>query len=134
MQGYPNFGKVKTIVLPCDFREELTIDEYREKFGIDLREFISLGSIVKDMKFNAPNSLVLISTRSGIMEGAYNVNMLVPVTTSSFQVHNSEDQKDASLTLGGYNTEENSLYGITFKIKHTDEFKIENLKVSYKGF
>ena len=39
--SYPAFGKVKTIVLPIP-GEELTLNEYRDKYGIDLREFIKV--------------------------------------------------------------------------------------------
>lgn len=45
--GYPNFGQVKTIVLPFmtnskDENTIFTIDEYKKDTGIDLRDFIVL--------------------------------------------------------------------------------------------
>lgn len=53
--SYPNFGKVKTIVLPLvdTGANGITIDEYREKTGIDLRDIIA---------FDAPNGRIVFKT------------------------------------------------------------------------
>lgn len=40
--GYPNFGKVKTIVLPAD-HDEMTLEEYKQKYGIDIKSFLSIS-------------------------------------------------------------------------------------------
>lgn len=44
--GYPNFGKVKTIVLPLvdTGTDGLTIAQYREKTGIDLRDIVKIDT------------------------------------------------------------------------------------------
>ena len=48
--GYPSIGKVKTIVLPClgSGAPLMTIESYKEKFGIDLRDILAIidGRIV----------------------------------------------------------------------------------------
>lgn len=41
--GYPNFGKVKTIVLPTP-DENLSYEQYKEKFGIDLKDIVKIAS------------------------------------------------------------------------------------------
>ena len=40
--GYPNFGKDKTIVLPIDGDDIYTIESYKSKFGIDLRDILEI--------------------------------------------------------------------------------------------
>ena len=44
--AYPNFGKVKTIVLPFNLQDDngISLDEYKEKYGIDIRDLFVLNS------------------------------------------------------------------------------------------
>lgn len=46
--GYPNFGIVKTVVIPSLIElldaDGITLDEYQKRFGIDLKNFIEIVS------------------------------------------------------------------------------------------
>lgn len=56
--SYPNFGKVKTITIPINLGEELTLKQYREKYGIDFNDLaVFTGSIVA---LKRSNTLFLI--------------------------------------------------------------------------
>lgn len=63
--GYPNFGKVKTLVLPYvqEAEDPITIERYKELTGIDLHEFLSIVPTEGEytIKFNAPGTLILLN-------------------------------------------------------------------------
>ena len=44
--GYPTIGKVKTIVLTFDLEDDdgISLDEYKQKYGIDIKEVFGLNS------------------------------------------------------------------------------------------
>lgn len=130
--GYPIFGKVKNIVLPCDTSDPLTLDQYKEKYGIDLKEFLVVENNV--IKFKADNSVIYIQTRNEQgAQAVYGTSFLCPVTSSLITAYES-GQSSAKLMLGVYNNDEQDYCGIGLTIDKDDEYTLDNVKVSYYGF
>ena len=135
--AYPNFGKVKTIVLPIPY-SWIGIDEYKEKYGIDLKEFIKLNFTSKSIELEkSPNTLILIDLSDSIdYAGFIGLPALVPL--GSFSVMDPEyydsGVNDATLNymLFKYSTDD-GLLGLAilrFRISKDDDFSYDNLKIS----
>ena len=133
--GYPNFGKVKTIVLSCcNQDDEISIEEYKNRYGIDLKEFLSVNANKKTLEFKAKNSMVLVESTTVNLAGMDSTNILIPVTRSFMSAHDVDAGVDAVLILGGYNESESSIYGINFRVPHRKDLNLDNVVISYKGF
>ena len=130
--GYKNFQVPKTIYLPISRADEdLTLAQYKEKYGIDLKPFIilngdSLGGSV-DFKFpmNTEIKMVLIddsySTTIPAVGNITNVDMV------DYYVEGSTDGVTAVL----YSTINESFgWGMNFAIKKETAFNIDNILVS----
>ena len=62
--SYKNFGKVKTIIIPVDdYDNETSLDVYKEKYGIDLRDYFRFNAQGMQIKDNehTKNALILIN-------------------------------------------------------------------------
>lgn len=120
--GYPIFGKVKTIVLPGNentMTSQLTLEEYKKRFGIDLTDFIYLaenGNI--DLK-NCENTLFLGVDFNGI---------LIPLSILSRSTYSAGSQS-GSLTLGFKNSGDEDYCGIVLHIDATEPFELGSLVV-----
>lgn len=124
MAGYPNFGKVKTLVLPLPERD-ISIDEYKDLYGIDLREFIELTDD-KSIQFKdgLPNTLVLIDDIT-LSESSIRLNSV----TYTMHKNYIEGNQDAVFGLAYYGDGDG--FGAIWElvISKNEEFKIENIKV-----
>ena len=130
--GYPNFGKVKTVVLPLT-DEALTINEYKEKYGIDLKQFIVLddgGFITLDNNF-LDSTLILI--RQSKSSGA--TTPLVPcqkVVTEAAYI--ADNQQATTLLASCYNEAEEGFYGLALFIEPSAEFSVDNIRINTREF
>ena len=129
--SYPNFGKVKTIVLPCP-DEPMSIEEYKNAYGIDLRGMI----VLKDNNIEFKNDILessLILLRQSRAVG--DITPLVPVmgVYSAYTYESGVTPADTKL-LTRYNNEENGYYGIQLKINEDVEFKLDNLLIQTMEF
>lgn len=122
-RSYPTFGKIKTIVLPTP-DHPLTLEEYQEQFGIDLKGFLTLDSITKCIEFHADNSLVLIK-----IIGA--VSQFLRCITSFDYTPFDEGNDDAVTILGWYNAPEEQYEGLRLIIDKDTSFSLANVKVSF---
>ena len=123
--GYPNFGKVKTVVLPIP-NEELTLDEYKEKYGIDLRElvtvsddYVSLRGDIAYYCYDAENRLYEDATH---YLGQHSLFPISAVSTNTIGNNNF-------YAFGFWDSLEGGINGIQFKM--AGDFKYENLTVIF---
>ena len=127
--GYPNFGKVKTIVLPCP-SDSLTIAQYKERYGIDLSNYLRLEDA--SIYFKAPeNTLILLNDEGG----QTTADFISRVNTISFieKQEWEEGNTDGVLNFGAwYVPSENAYEGLSFVISKSEEFKLENLLIIAK--
>ena len=123
--GYPSFGKVKTIVLPIDAIDgEMTIEQYKEKYGIDLKDLIYLDELNKTILLkNKDNLLILVNDMSS--------NSYLPIfCPPSISVQAWEEGN----SNGNISFLDNSNdFGVIIEISQDDNFKIENVKVYQSG-
>ena len=129
--SYPIYGKVKTIVLPIP-AGVLTLDQYKENYGIDLKEFIGLeanGAIT--MSFPR-NTQVLLDA-----EDIAGVNTFMPAIkgsllsiSASISTSYSAGATDANITIGAYNYDDSGIIGLQIECDKDVSFELDNLKIS----
>ena len=122
--GYPNFGKVKTLVLPLP-RNETSIDEYKNLYGIDLRDFVELSEEgIISLKNGLPNTSIFIDDIT-LLESGIRLN----ATNGTMSQQYEEGVTDAIFGLiftgDGQNT--GSIWEII--IPKDADFNIDNIKV-----
>lgn len=120
MSAYPNFGKVKTIVLPIPEFGNFTINQYKEKYGIDLRDILKVEGSEIIVKTNA---FILLFDAVGTIWSRY----LFPNDFSS--VSYEEGSADAELVWIYKDSNGDVSIGIQFFIDKNDPCDIENLKL-----
>ena len=130
--GYDIFGKSKTIVLPVPGVQGMSLEEYKNKYGIDLKDFIRLDGT--RITFNTNHSLILIdgSTYDGLLLVNGIENAIIPSTDSSLEDYVA-GSSDARLTIGVYNVEEEIVCGISFYLSRNKEFSIDNIELFPAG-
>lgn len=76
MQGYPNFGAVKTIVIPALVESDgpYTLDQYKEKFGIDFRDFVTISPDGRFVHVDFGFSLVLVAPFNTMNDKPQNIH------------------------------------------------------------
>ena len=118
---YPPFGKVKTIVLPVkNIPYGSSIEEYKELFGIDLKDFIELD---EDGYINfkpKPNDFYLLQCE--ILGGGFVLLPIATVGRTKYVFGNT----DGDLSLQGIENSE----GIVFWVDSSDDFTLENVKIA----
>ena len=130
--GYPNFGKVKTIVLPLIATPDggITIEEYKKATGIDLSDFFQLRS--EEIHFVADAHILGCVTKS-FMENYgyyYEGTNYVPMTDCARETY-EEGATDGELSIvfdnafGGLETNG----GIRFVISKDLPFALENIRI-----
>lgn len=130
--SYENFGVVKTLVLPIP-ETEISVDEYKERFGIDLKEYLILqdGLIGFDFK----NCIVYLSDYKnyvgGIVSG-YTQNFVFPIACIKYQAWES-GSNDGYLQLGSYDSTQLVVDGLHLFIERDKDFEIDNIKIGGAG-
>lgn len=129
MSAYPNFGKVKTIVIPVPI-EQLNINEYKEKYGIDLRDFVLLDKQYGRM-YLKPNAFYLIDFNTAvgsslIGEESANFAGLFPISKLNASAYVSGNV-DAKLRI---ETPAEDFY-LEIGIPNTLEFSYDNLYIFF---
>ena len=126
--SYKPFGKTKTITLPISVDdEEMSIYQYKEKYGIDLREIIDLfldaGS--GNIRFKV-DALILVQVHK------LNVPCRIFVPNKYYYVTWTSGETDGalSLTLIDYSGDAFDA-GIALKIPYDKDFIIENLTITH---
>lgn len=122
------FGKVKTIVLPGNLKSEktkYTIDEYKEAFGIDLRELL----VLKDSQINLnpkvfENAQILVEFAT--ITGAV---VLCPAFPDPESIYAS-GETDGVMKLMYVSPSGNYGAGLRFEIPMEETFDISNLLIS----
>lgn len=126
--GYPVFGKVKTIVLPTNLTQPVTIEEYKDLFGIDLKDFIYLDADYHVIKIKAPNTMFLLDMNGlDYVFGNYGDHL---ESAHSIMISSYTAGSDSATTFLW--TANNSLEGegIVLNIDKDSPFSIDNLMVS----
>ena len=124
------FGKVKTIVLPGNAEAEklqFTIEEYKETYGIDLRDFL----VLKEMCIRL-NPKVVVNTQILVEFGTpLGATVLCPAVEDMISEYQSGED-DASTELSFVTS--NGNIGLRFKISKAKPFDISNLEVQVLEF
>lgn len=120
----------KELYLPCSVLDgNMTLDEYKAKYGIDLKPFIRLeddGTIY----FDFPHL-----TKCYICDLDYGSSDLPDVGEVNYNNGQQWDEgaDDGELMIGHYDLNQNNGYSIKFSISRNAEFSIENIVVSEQG-
>ena len=124
--GYKNFQVVKEIYLPIQRSDNLTLAEYKEKYGIDLKPFVSLDDEGKSIQFTTPNNAkFFIAFLDSLLVPFSKVFQPNAFTTQSWDsgVDSAETIlmiEDITATYG---------IGIAFTIDANDAFDLANIHV-----
>ena len=131
--GYPNFGKVKTIVLPVP-ANQMTYAQYKEKYGIDLKDFIELGSTSIRLKSNRNVFLIADFTEIKELLESYFPN-LCPIGSLPMYAQDYDDGvQDGCMRIYLCDFDESlnevvAHFMLQFLIPQDREFKFENMYI-----
>lgn len=117
-RSYPPFGKVKTIVLPIP-DSPMNVDEYKQKYGIDLKELFALTNDYNIKLKDNKNALFLLSDDV----------CLHPILGRDGEAY-EEGSNDAKLELIAEIYSGGS-YGLSLTIDKDDAFKWNNVIIQY---
>ena len=123
--SYPQFGKVKTIVLPIP-ANSISLDEYKEKYGIDLREYIYLDGHEIKLK-NVENALILIDDIDSNLVGS--IRTLRPIISLGIQQWTSGSLDGSTIFGCVYNVADEVYEGLELIIDKDDDFTLDNVHV-----
>lgn len=62
--GYPQFGNVKTVVIPVP-KEDMSVQEYKNAYGIDLRDIVLLDKGLGNL-YLKPNTFYLVNFNTAV--------------------------------------------------------------------
>ena len=131
--GYPIFGKIKNIVLPLPIYEfnDMSIEEYKEFSGIDLRDIFELDHVNKRIRFKQTNALYYFNA---IDYNLFNNMGLLPINPVNsheifYEYWNDVNETNAILQYSILDTDGNGL-SIQFQISYRSDFDINNIKIS----
>ena len=131
--GYPIFGKIKNIVLPLPINDfdDMTIEEYKEFSGIDLREVLELDQVNKRIVFKQTNALYFFNCAN---YNSFNKITLLPVMIIEsemchFTLWNDTDGTPAKLEISLQDFDGEG-FVIQFVISDKEEFDINNIKIN----
>ena len=124
--SYPQFGKVKTIVLPITQRmyenDYSTLEDYKKDTGIDLKDIIMLTGSEILFKPEMKNCVFLTNAQE-----RYDTPLIQPAAYFSQAYSSGND--DAVLGLYVEHLE-GETFGIAFTIDKGLSFTIENLNIT----
>ena len=123
--GYPQFGKVKTIVLPLPVNL-ISYSDYKKLFGIDLKDVLKLENGIITLKRG--DYLPLIKDFMG--ESISGILYIAPITNVTMQQY-SEENTDAVLRLYYNGVAGDDGLALQFSIYKDEEFTFENIKIGY---
>lgn len=125
MSAYPNFGKVKTIVLPFSSDDiGQNLERYKNKYGIDLKEFISLSDS-GEIEIVMPQTAIYLYDLDN-----HNSTCLRPSHIQQTTVYD-EGQYNAETVIGWFNAEESVFEGINVVIDKDSEYSIDNIVLDW---
>lgn len=117
--GYPNFGKVRTLTLPfTGAEEEMSIDEYKKLYGIDLRDILALTPT--SFEVNAPDSLILLAN----LTDSYFVQPAV--------IYRSANKREIDFVTMGLDDAKSLVIanGLILKIPEGKELSLDNILIT----
>lgn len=121
--GYPNFGNNKTLVLPLFPKSGgFTIDGYKEKTGIDLRDFLKFTDDGQ-LRF-VFDGLVLLNIKN--MDVSFNERVTLPTISVI------TDMDSASYVSGeqdGYISFNSHYYFLRIVVANDVELSYENVRI-----
>lgn len=133
-RSYPPFGKVKTIVLPVP-TDELTYSQYKQKYGIDLKDVFEIDADYYINFKNYRNSNILFDfTEVKTITGTVTPN-LIPVgclpSASTVYDEGAEDGKLEFFQIAYSTADEATFanYVIKFVISKDMPWEIENMTI-----
>lgn len=132
--SYPNFGNVKTLTLPIPDSNGLTIAQYKEKYGIDLKDILAINSDDGGMRL-IYNGLILLSDIENSLWNNFTVmgeHSVFPV--SSFGMSDYESGvNDGSLSIGVCDVINNTTAGLMFFLPNSRTPTLDNIVVMPTG-
>lgn len=123
---YPNFGKVRTIVLPIDYNDpSMSLEEYKDKYGVDISNFIFLDEGNHQIILSFPDfaQILLCEINYGLVaiNGCPHIAQPNNLIVSQWDSGNS----DGRTTI--FYANDVTGFGLSFAISQDDDFKIENI-------
>ena len=85
--AYENANVVKTLYLPVPY-DQLTLDEYKSKYGIDLKSFLKIGEDTIDIDFG--NNIVYLVNPEFKSIGASEVEKPVAVELTTYEFETTD--------------------------------------------
>ena len=131
--GYQMPIVCKELYLPIP-STEATLQEYKDLYGIDLRDFIELDEDAGYILFKIPyaTKTFLVAPTSfnedfgSAIDSYPSVHEFTDITHQAYSV---DDETDAR-TIIRYWNDGGTIFGLKLGIKYSKEFKIENIKIN----
>lgn len=127
--GYKMPIVCKKIVLPIELGDSLSLEQYKEKYGIDLKNFIKLQSTGK-IDLIAPDNTELILTDVGTDSPNYFGLFTGPITGLSQSAYIAGEQT-GNTTISRIDIDMNVGFGINIFVDQADDFILDNVFVDY---
>ena len=128
---YPPFSAIKEVYLPIDGNgsdDGTTLEQYKNKYGIDLDEFFKITLENGAILLHCPRftKLFLVNTDE-VVANTGMASVLIPNTTGVTLW--DEGASDGETVIAFNDTNGDSVIGIRFFIADSDEFIKENIKI-----
>lgn len=138
-RSYPQFGKVKTIVLPIP-SSPLTYQQYKEAYGIDLKDFLIVNSNGNLLLEKLPNTLLMFDVTSIRLLGYPGIPNLVSVgALPTERIQYAEGQTDGELRyyFSTYDNDSGKFVPVAYvyiRLDKDSERLIENFVIGEEEF
>ena len=128
--SYPKFGKVKTITLPIE-HNTLTWEEYKEKYGIDLRDLVRLNSgkqiVLKE------ESLIIFNLSEVQNTGYSDIPAMLPLPSTLLSVpYSASDDALLSFFINHFDSGSGEIIpflSIDLIIRKENDLDLDNLEI-----
>lgn len=133
-RSYPAFGNVKTLTLPIPDSNGLTIAQYKEKYGIDLKDILFISEIDGGMHLLYNGLILLSDIDNSLWNGfnAYGEYSTFPVSAYSYSIYESENS-NGLLSIGYLNSSDGMVTGINFLLPKDRPVSYDNIIVQACG-
>lgn len=124
----------KELYLPIPRHDEnLSLLQYKEKYGIDLTPFIDVGIINdKGLAFKAPKNtkIYLVAPENFAEDYDGNLPLVSAPNNYTMQGYDPDNTADAVLDIEFCKADGSIYYALDISISYQEEFKAENIKIT----
>ena len=129
--GYKMPIVCKELYLPCYTGNPISLDEYKKRSGIDLKEYIFLSdSGTIDFKIPDNTKIYIVAQGAIFYTDAIKGKVLSVTSVGIAESTYMSGSSDASIYVGLYDVDGSGPIGMRLMIHNYDDFNLDNLLIS----